>query len=139
MLNTQELHRFKRAFLEGFFVLLRRHRVEDELHDTEVVVLATHHDVFKRAHRVEQLEVLERPAYAQTCDEVFLITDDILVTVDKDFAFVGVERAADEVDGGRFARAVRPDQRGDLACLDCHVEMVDRRKTAERLMQVFYN
>ncbi len=105
------------------------------LPDAEAAALAgldRHCDVLARGHVVEQARHLESPAEAEGDAGGNRQVGDV-VPREPDTAGVGPDLAAELVDEGRLAGAVRADQRMDFACLDSHGHVVGGKQAAEAL------
>ena len=117
-------------------------------------------NVIEHRHGLKQADVLERSCNAHLRDVVRGVRDDVGIELlavarvelfhlalrvifddrlatELDLAVRGLIDARDAVERGRFARAVRADERDDFALIDIHREVVDGYNAAELHGDVF--
>ena len=82
-----------------------------------VVRVGADHHVLERSHLAEEPDVLERAGDAESGDLVPLEPGEGLA-VESHLAVRRLEHAGDDVEDGRLAGAVRPDEPEDLAAVD---------------------
>src|SRR5215472_16751504 len=88
------------------------------------------HDVVEHAHALEQGDVLERARDAEG-GHVGRRQMRAVAALERDRALVGVIEAADGVEQGGLAGAIRADDRHDLAALDAQADPIDGDESAE--------
>ena len=88
------------------------------------VAQPTRHHVVEHAHPLEERDVLERPRDPLPCHLIGLHPGAGLAS-EPDLALLGYVEAGNHVEHGRFARAVRPDDRPDLALADVEGDVPD--------------
>jgi hypothetical protein len=87
---------------------------------------------------IEEALVLERAGDADGCDDVWGAPDQFLPTVvESDPAVRRPVNAGDQVEDGRLAGTIGPDEPDDLALLDAEGEIMDGPESAEVLRQAF--
>src|SRR5205085_11100382 len=91
---------------------------------------AAEEQVLEHGRVLEQLDVLERARDSAPRDLVRRHARDVLVAEDEPPA-VRIVDPRDQVEDGRLARAVRPDDREDLPLLDGEGDAVDGADAAE--------
>ena len=89
-------------------------------------------DVLQDGEVRERRGDLERPHDAAARDLRRLLGRDVVVVVE-DLAGGRDEELGEQVEDGRLARAVRADQRVDVAALDLQVHVIDRAESLEFL------
>src|SRR5215207_4938024 len=92
-------------------------------------------DVLERSHVVEKADVLKGTGHAERRDFVRRQTDS-RPTVEVDAAGGRLVDAGEDVEEGRLAGAVRPDQADDLSARDNEVDVVDGDQSSELLPDV---
>ena len=97
---------------------------------------AASHDVFERRHRRQDAHQLERPRHALTRDGVRRPAGNASAC-EADRAGRRLQRAGDQVEHGRLARAVRSDQADQFALAYVEGNIVDGDKPAKRLARAF--
>jgi hypothetical protein len=86
--------------------------------------------VLQHGHRPKEVEVLERAGDPAAHDPVCRRAQERLA-VQLELSLVGRIQASDDVECGRLAGAVGPDQAGDLALLDLERDPVERDDAPE--------
>ena len=98
---------------------------------------AARHDVVEHGHPLEQGNVLESPRDTLLRHLVGLHLRALLALVEH-LALLRVVEAADHVQHARLARAVRPDDRPDLALADVEADILDRHHAAKAQRDVLH-
>src|SRR5262249_36783959 len=114
-------------------VAVRECRAEAE----ELAVMAheRHLDVLGYGHRAEGRRHLKGAAHAEPPNVARRKSDDAAIG-EFDIAAIGRELPVDQVETGRFPRAVGADQRQEFAFTDVEADVLDRVHAAEGLRQV---
>ena len=126
----------------------RKQRAIAETHDVEHLVrlLLPHastspvrpdEHVLEHRHRAEELDVLERPRDALPDDPVRRRPQD-RGAVEQHLPGVRLVEPGDDVERSRLARAVRPDEPGDVPLFDVEGDAVERDDAAEAQGDVPY-
>src|SRR6266540_77787 len=117
-------------------LLLEARRTEDRAeHATLDAAVPGNEDVLERSHVVEEADVLKGPRHAERRDFVRRQTGD-RPAVEVDAARGRLVHAGEDVEEGRLAGAVRPDEADDLSARDDEVDVVDGDQPSELLPDV---
>src|SRR5438552_3937824 len=131
--EPKELHRFLADPL--FFSALPR-QLEQGVPDLGLHAhVASDAHVVEAGHVVEEPDVLEGASDAPSRDLVGLRPGDV-TAVENDSSAGWRKKSGQNVEEGRLAGTVRPDQGEDLSSLDVEADVVDRNQAAEALGQV---
>src|SRR5438270_3025498 len=136
LLDADELEELHRAVCDALLLAVLGRCLEERVPQLRVhstVLPETH--VVEGRHVLEEPDVLERPRDAERRDLVRLRAGD-LAALEDDPSGGGREYSGDPVEERGLTRAVRSDQRENLALLDVKRDVVDSHESPEALRDV---